>query len=155
MKNELVRQISTIQDEIDALTKQIEGLQAQITLREEDLNSKKKELLEGMQSKKLDEYHDEEHDLFATVFSKKNIGYSDEKGVISLLKEKGFGRFVKVKTTESLDKNPLKKEVKSNKELEGLLKPLIVESTTTYVVVTTGDNHGKMLEHIEKGKEKK
>ena len=154
MKN-LVEQINVIQGDIDALNQQIAELQSQLTLKSSELETAKASLLSQMQESKLEEYHDEEKDLFATVFSKTNIGYSSDSDVLAKLKGTQFAKFIKVKTTESLDKNPLKKEIKSNKELEELLKPLIVESTTTYVVVTTSENHTKMLEHIEENKKGK
>ena len=152
MDKELLRNIDSIQSRIDELNAQIEAINKEVSKKEAELEQAKGALLSKMQEEGLPEFHDEEGKLFATVFTKTNVGYSSDANVIAKLKEAGYLKFIKVKTTESLDKNPLKKEIKSNHELEELLKPLIVNTTSSYVVVTTEENHHKMLEHIESGK---
>lgn len=154
MNKDLIENINLMQGELESINKQIEELQAQATLKTNAIEEAKASLLSQMQKEKLEEYHDEEHNLFAMVFNKTNIGYSSDSDVLAKLKGTEFAKFIKVKTTEALDKNPLKKEIKANSKLEELLKPLIVETTTTYVVVTTGENHTKMLEHIEENTKK-
>lgn len=149
MYENLIESINLMQGELDALNKQIEELQSRVTLKTNAIEEAKSSLLTQMKNDKLEEYHDEEHNLFATVFTKVNVGYSNDNDVLAKLKDTEFAKFIKTKTTESLDKTPLKKELKTNTKLEELLKPLIVTTTTTYVVVTTGENHTKMLEHIE------
>ena len=152
MNNELLRGINSIQGEIESLNRQIEDLKSQVSAKEEALGGMKDALLSQMVGESMDEYHDEGGKLFATVITKTNIGYSSDADVIAKLKGAGYAQFIKTKTTEALDKNPLKKEIKANKELEGLLSTLIVKTTSSYVVVTTEENHAKMLEHIESGK---
>lgn len=154
MDKTLIKHINLMQSEIDGLNKQIEDLKSLVELKQNSMEEAKKVLLAQMQNEKLDEFKDEENNLVATVFNKTNIGYSSDNEVITKLKGTEFAKFIKIKTTESLDKNPLKKEIKTNKTLEELLKPLIVESNTTWVVVTTGENHTKMLEHIEENSKK-
>lgn len=154
MDKTLIKHINLMQSEIDGLNKQIEDLKSKVELKQNSIEEAKKLLLAQMQNEKLDEFKDEENNLVATVFNKTNIGYSSDSEVITKLKGTEFAKFIKIKTTESLDKNPLKKEIKTNKTLEKLLKPLIVESNTTWVVVTTGENHTKMLEHIEENSKK-
>lgn len=154
MDKTLIKHINLMQSEIDGLNKQIEDLKSLVELKQNSMEEAKKVLLAQMQNEKLDEFKDEENNLVATVFNKTNIGYSSDIEVITKLKGTEFAKFIKIKTTESLDKNPLKKEIKTNKTLEELLKPLIVESNTTWVVVTTGENHTKMLEHIEENSKK-
>lgn len=150
MDKQLLRDINEIQSVIDELNAQIEELKQKVSSKEAELEKKKSKALSMMQSEKLDEFHDMEGKLFATVIARSNIGYSSDSDVIEKLKASGYAKFIKVK--ESLDKNPLKKEIKSNKELEELLNPLIVKTTSSYVVVTTDENHEKMLEHINANK---
>ena len=90
--------------------------------------------------------------LVAQRFHRENTGYTDEKKLIEFLKSNCDGKFIKTKVTESLDKNPLKKELKGNPEFKTLLSDFISEGFTDYVVVTTEDNYEKMFEHINEGK---
>lgn len=155
MDKSLIESINSMQNEIANLKAQIEQLQAQMASKTNEVENAKATLLAQMRDEGLEDYHDEEHDLFVTMFNKVSIGYSSDSDVIAKLRGTEFAKFIRVKTTEALDKNPLKKEVKSNAKLNELLKPLIVENSTAYVTVTTRENHTKMLEHIEENAKKK
>ena len=85
-------------------------------------------------------------------FHKTTTGYSNENDVIKWLKDNDKSDLVKVKTTESLNKNELKKQLKSDTTLQEGLKPFILNGVTDYVVVTDKANYDKMLEHINEGK---
>lgn len=85
-------------------------------------------------------------------FHKTTTGYTNENDVIKWLKDNSKSDLIKVKTTESLNKNELKKQLKSDTTLQEGLKPFILNGTTDYVVVTDKDNYEKMLEHINEGK---
>ena len=58
------------------------------------------------------------------------------------------------KTTTSLDKTVLKKDLKVDASLKEDLKDFVGDRVVEYVTVTTAENHQKMLEHIEESKKK-
>lgn len=139
----------------EQLEKQIEDLKQQVTNLDAEITTNKDGLFAEMSKEKLTEFYDEKSNLYANVFSKVSVGYTSDNEVIAKLKANGYANFVKVKTTEALDKNPLKKALKEDEALQKIINPLIVESTTSWVVVTTNENHQKMLEHIEENKKGK
>lgn len=152
---ELIRKINEKQDERAELDVKIEELKQTGASLDSEIETLKASLLEGMKNESLEEYHDESSDLYATVMSRSNVGYTNDADVVKALKDNGFERYVRVKVTESIDKTPLKKALKEDEKLRELLSPMTVDSVTEYVVVTTKENHERMLEHIEEGKKKK
>lgn len=94
----------------------------------------------------------EEKAIVAEKFSKENIGYTSESDVLEYLKNNYASQYIKVKTTEALDKNALKKAVKTDAKLSSALDAMIIKSVTEYVVVTDIENHKRMLEHINESK---
>lgn len=90
--------------------------------------------------------------IIAVKMQKIGTGYKDEASIIKWLKENLNGQFIKSKTTESLDKNPFKKELKTNTILTEGVKDYITPTVTEYIVVTDEENYQKMLEHINEGK---
>lgn len=143
--------IWSLKQEKEDLEKQKSDIDTRIKELEQAIDEKSTTLLEDMNSSNLDTFED--GDLVATKFSKDNVGYKDENEVINYLKENGYGKFVKVK--ESLDKTPLKKELKGNASLNEALNSMLVTTTTSYVVVTTKENTEKMFAHINENKESK
>jgi len=148
--NELIDLIYAAQQALTAEEKIIEKAKENISSLEESIVNNKAELLSLIQ----DDKPIEKDDKVAIRMHRPNVGYTDESAVIKWLKENFNGKLVKTKITESLEKNPLKKELKTNQKLIEGLKPFIVNSVTDYVVVTNKDNYQKMLEEIKEGKEK-
>ena len=149
MKTENIKAINELQEEIESINDQIEELKQKVSFKQTTVEQLKKDLLNDMYASGTVEYFDEENKLYANVFSKSNIAYTSDNDVINKLRELGYDQFIKTKTTESLDKTPLKKELKTNADLKKELDQYVIEATTTYVTVTTDENHKKMLEHIE------
>ena len=92
------------------------------------------------------------NDLVAVKCHRTGTGYGDEKGLIKWLKENLEGKYLRVKTTEELDKNAFKKGLKEEDSLYSKVEQYITPTTTEYVVVTDSTNYEKMLQHIEEGK---
>ena len=105
-----------------------------------------KDLLDSF--KKSDVNKLEFDNLVAEKFTKESIAYTSDADVVNYLKEKYAGKHIKTKITENLDKNSLKKAIKTDTELAEALEAMLVKTSTEYVVVTTAENHAKMLEHI-------
>lgn len=99
-----------------------------------------------------EEFNWEEEKLIAKKFSKENIGYTSETDVLNYLKDKYNGQYIRSKLTEALDKNALKKAIKTDKELAASLESMTVKSVTEYVVVADAESYKLMLEHINEAK---
>ena len=156
-KEETMLLISSQSKELEEKKKQLEELQAQITNLEECINDNKTLLLEVMKEDNEVEYRLKCSDgkyLFANLFSKNEFSYGDEKALLTKLQEMKLDKYIKVttKTTTSIDKNVLKKDLKVNASLKEDLKDFVGDRVVEYVTVTNAENHQKMLEHIESSK---
>lgn len=151
--------------EKEKLKKEMETVTADTKVLETELQKLNAELLEKMlQTKTVNadgvvEVKDVTvEDLVATYFCKSEFSYGDETALLKHLKaDKDLSKYVKVVTTvkESIDKTALKKDLKADANLKESLKDYVGDRTTEYVVVTTEENHKKMLEHVEENKNKK
>lgn len=151
-------------EKIKTLSKEIYELKKQKEILEENLNKQKEELttientikdystllLTEMLEKDVKNFSDS--GLYADIYEKESVGYTSENDVIKFLKENYDGQYIRVKVTESLDKNALKKALKSSNELNEQLDTMTVKSTTRYVVVTDETSHEAMLQHINEQK---
>ena len=134
------------------LESQIASAKTNMDKLDTEISSLSEELLAELKAGEVSEYIN--NGLFANVFAKENIGYTSDEAVLKYLKENNYSEYVKTKVTESLDKRPLNKALKTDKKLAAALEAMTVKTTTEYVVVTNEENHQKMLEHIEEGKTK-
>ena len=156
-KEETILLISSQSKELEEKKKQLEELQAQISMLEECINDNKTLLLEGMKEDNEVEFKLKCSDgnyLFANLFSKNEFSYGDEKALLAKLQEMNLDKYIKVttKTTTSLDKNTLKKDLKVDVSLKEDLKDFVGDRVVEYVTITSAENHQKMLEHIEESK---
>ena len=146
---ELINDIYAKETELDKLTALKAETDGKIKALKEELEKAKNELLPLVPIDSNIPVHSETNaNILAVRRYQKNIAYSDEPAIISWLKENGYDKFIK--TTEALDKNPLKKEMKANKFLKFGLEPYLCEKTSVSVIVTNEASYKKMLEHMEK-----
>lgn len=152
---DLISEIHKLKQEIDSKTEEITKLQESKNELQNKLDLFNDNLLKEMITNKQTEI--KINNLVATYFSKNEFTYGDENALLNYLKDKGLNQYITVKTTtkESINKNNLKKDLKSNEELKQSLKDFVGDKLIEYVVVTTEENHEKMLEHIEQGKKGK
>ena len=148
--NELIRQIFELQNKASEWEEKEKEAKEEKENIEKEISSKKELLLDLMKQGESKETCFD--DIFANIFSKENISYKDEKQVISYLKDHNYNDLITVKTTEALNKNNLKKALKTNNVLAEALESMTVKKLTEWVVVTDKENHMKMLEHIEENK---
>ena len=148
--NELIRQIFELQNKASEWEEKEKEAKEEKENIEKEISSKKELLLDIMKQGESKETCFD--DLLANIFSKENISYKDEKEVISYLKDHNYNDLITVKTTEALNKNNLKKALKTNNVLAEALESMTVKKLTEWVVVTDKENHMKMLEHIEENK---
>ena len=135
------KQQDEIKAEVSKLTEENKALDNEIkTLKGELFN-----LLSGEEPYKT-------KDLVAVKCHRTGTGYGDEKGLIKWLKENLEGKYLRVKTTEELDKNGFKKGLKEDDSLYSKVEQYITPTTTEYVVVTDSANYEKMLQHAKEEK---
>lgn len=151
----LVKFIFEFENLIEKKEQSIKDIQVEIDDLKSDVSLAKEVLLDVMKQDKK-EVIDTKFKLVAQFFAKNEFSYGDEKALLSKLQEMKLNQYIKTttKTTTSIDKNNLKKDLKVNTQLKESLKDFVGDKVTEYVVVTTKENHQKMLEHIEEGKKK-
>lgn len=143
---ETVMQLKSNKSELET---QIKNLNETITDIDSKINSYEKLLMDLMIQNNLNELKSTAENIFATKFSKASASYSNEPAIIDILKNRFNGICLKEKYSVAIDKNSLKKAVKENSELAESLSSYMEPKVTEYVVVTSAENHAKMLEHIE------
>ena len=146
---ELINDIYAKEAELDKLTALKAETDGKIKALKEELEKAKNELLPLVPiDSNIPVYSETNANVLAVRRYQKNIAYLDEPAMVSWLKENGYDKFIK--TTEALDKNPLKKEMKVNESLKSALEPYVYEKTSVSVIVTNAASYKKMLEHMEK-----
>lgn len=125
--------------ELNAVKEKINAIDAEISL-------KSGLLLEELTTNNMTTYNPENTDLIALKCSQKSFEYYDESKCILALHDAGYSNLVKVKSTSSLDKNAIKKAVKSDNALLDLINAHSGEKITEYVIVTTLENYQKIQE---------
>ena len=144
-----VYELKTKQEEIQAKQEELKQQLNELIQEQEKLSS---EILVEMKTNNVSEQDID--NLVAQYFYKNEFSYGDEKLLLSRLQELSLDKFIKTvtKTITSIDKNNLKKELKVNADLKETLKDYVGDRLVEYVVVTTKENHEKMLEHIDNSK---
>ena len=150
MQEELIKEIFDLKNQKKELEEKQNYYKEEISKVDTEIQLKEEDLLKAMKDAKETELV--VNDIYATYFSKENVGYTSEKDVLNYLKENNYTTLISSKTTESLNKNALKKALKEDVNLSNALKDMTITSLTEWVVVTDKENHEKMLEHIEEGK---
>lgn len=153
---EKVSQAKQLDDEIETLKKQKEELEAKIKTVSEERDNLYLDLLEEAKKAKIED-QGFDNNLFLTYFSKLDVTWLDDEGLLKKLQENNALEFIKtvVKTTVSVDKKALKAAFKTNKHLREDYKPFYGYKKIEYVTVTTKQNHDKMIEHIVEHKDVK
>ena len=150
--NEKIKKVYDLkmkQEEIQAKQEELKQQLSELTQEQEKLSN---EILVEMKTNNVSEQDTD--NLVAQYFSKNEFSYGDEKLLLEKLKELSLDKFIKTvtKTTTSIDKNNLKKELKADADLKETLKDYVGDRLVEYVVVTTKEKHERMLEHIEENK---
>lgn len=143
---DLIKEIYQLKGEKEALEKNLESLKKSIADLDAAISEKSDEVLAYMLENGIKE--EEADGIFAIKMHRSNVGYADEKAVVTILKEKFNGQYIRTKTTEALDKIPLKKAIKENKELAEALEGQTINTSADYVIVTDAANREKILEHL-------
>lgn len=147
---ERIKRIHELQDSIKEKENAIAELKAGVAILDSELNTLNDELLHEMISNGNKEIKVD--DLVASYFYKNEFSYGDEKALLQYLKDHSMNSYIITKLTESINKAALKKDLKTNKDLKESLNDFVGDRKVEYVVVTTEENHQKMLEHIENNK---
>lgn len=142
--------------EINRLTKEKEELEVKLKEAEAQKQVYLDAILTEFKAKGIKESN-VENEIFATLFSKEDIAWLDDEGLLKKLQENKANQFIKVvtKTTTSIDKNALKKAFKEDDALKEQYKDFYGKKLIEYVVVNNGEVHERMVEHIEDSIKKK
>ena len=125
---ELIKQIFQLERSKKDREEEQAKLKEDISNLDTEIQEKKKLLLNAMKEAKANEITTD--DIVATYFSKENISYTSDKDVLDYLKENNYNDLITVKTTESLNKNALKKVLKTDNNLNKALEDMTVRSVT-------------------------
>ena len=147
---ERIKRIHELQDSIKEKENAIAELKAGVAILDNELDTLNDELLHEMISNGNKEIKVD--DLVASYFCKNEFSYGDEKALLQYLKDHSMSSYITTKITESINKTALKKDLKTNQELKESLNNFVGDRQVEYVVVTTEENHQRMLEHIENSK---
>ena len=145
---ELIQLIYTKQKHQDEIKAEVSKLTEENKALDNEIKTLKGELFSLLS----DEEPYKTKDLVAVKCHRTGTGYGDEKGLIKWLKENLQGKYLRVKTTEELDKNGFKKGLKEDDSLYSKVEQYITPTTTEYVVVTDSTNYEKMLQHAKEEK---
>ena len=124
----LIKEIFDLQKKKKDLESNQEKLKQDISSLDIEISEKQKDLLSKM--KESDSKEIDLGDIVATTFSKENIAYRDEKEVLNYLKNNNYVNLITTKTTESLNKNNLKKALKTDEELKKALESMTIKTLT-------------------------
>ena len=152
-KTDLIDYIFKLETSKEKNEKELDSLKEDIKELEDEISIAKESLLSKMKQDK-DEMFETNNNLVAQFIAKNEFSYGDEKALLNKLQELKLSNYIKTttKVTTSIDKNTLKKDLKTNESLKESLKDFIGDRVTEFVVVTTKENHTRMLEHIEENK---
>lgn len=143
---ELLTEIHALSEQKTILETTLYELKNQIAALDIEINNRRSELEMQLKISGINEI--EYDNLVAFIQTRNTTGYKSEGDIIRILKESRDSQYIKTKVSESIDKNALKKALKTDSELADLLEPYIEKGTTTVLNVTTLENKAKMLEHI-------
>ena len=146
----LIEEIYKLKQSIAAKEDAITALKANITEESAEVEKLSAELLSELKSSNTRVYELADKQLVAEKFARENVGYTSESDVLNWLKTNLNGQFIKTKVTESLDKNAIKKALKTDQVLEEALSDMTMKTVTEYVVVTTFENRAKMYQAMDK-----
>lgn len=143
---ELLTEIHALSEQKAILENTLNDLKNQIAALDIELNNHRSELEMQLKISGINEI--EYDNLVAFIQTRNTTGYKSESDIIRILKESRDSQYIKTKVSESIDKNALKKALKTDSELTELLDPYIQKGTSDVLIVTTVENKIKMLEHI-------
>lgn len=147
--NTLLTDIFNLKELKSKAEAELNVVKAKINAIDAELSFKSGLLLEELTTNNMTTYNPENTDLIALKCSQKSFEYYDESKCILALNNAGYSNLVKVKSTSSLDKNAIKKAVKSDNALLDLINAHSGEKITEYVIVTTLENYQKMQERSD------
>ena len=125
---ELIKQIFHLERSKKDREEELAKLKEDISNLDILIQEKKKLLLDAMKEAKSFEITTD--DIVASYFSKENISYTSDKDVLDYLKQNNYNDLITTKTTEALNKNALKKALKTDNTLNEVLENMTIKSLT-------------------------
>lgn len=147
---EQVKRANEINEELESLEQQKKELEDKMSALTSERETLYTSLLDYCKEEKIVEK--QFGNLWLNLFSKSDVTWLDDDGLLAKLKESELNDFITTKY--SVNKKELKKAFKTNETLKESLKEFYGDKLSEYVTVTTYANHVKMLEHIEENRKK-
>lgn len=148
MNNELIKEIYNLKAEKAKIEEEMEKSKERLKVLTELIDERSDSLLYDMLNENVD--YTENDNIVAKRMARKSIKYSNEQDILADLKENYEGKFIRTKTTETLDKMGFKKAIKNDKEFSEKMSKYICTTDEPFVVVTSKENYNLMMEHLNK-----
>lgn len=146
--NELINNFYKLKEEKESIDQNIKELKQQSDSLACMLDDLRNQITGKLREQSLESFTTDQN--YIAVYSEKlSTTWVDEEQIKKQLLENGYGKFLKSKTTQSLDKNAIKKALKTDSELYKLVANSIVQEPKQSALITTVENYEKMLSEMQ------
>ena len=146
--NELINNFYKLKEEKESIDQHIKELKQQSDSLACMLDDLRNQITSKLREQSLESFTTDQN--YIAVYSEKlSTTWVDEEQIKKQLLENGYEKFLKSKTTQSLDKNAIKKALKTDSELYKLVANSIVQEPKQSALITTVENYEKMLSEMQ------
>ena len=150
---ELIDEIYKLKAQKESLEDNISSLKHSIEEIDSIIENYRAELLSSMLQSDETLFYNNDSTVVAVKETKDKITWKNESLILKYLSENSdYKKFIRTKITESIDKVNLKKEMKTNTELQENLKDSIIIEPSNTVMVIKKEDYERLLEEIKSSK---
>lgn len=150
---ELIDEIYKLKAQKESLEDNISSLKHSIEEIDSIIENYRAELLFSMLQSDETLFYNNDSTVVAVKETKDKVTWKNESLILKYLSENSdYKKFIRTKITESIDKVNLKKEMKTNTELQENLKDSIIIEPSNTVMVIKKEDYERLLEEIKSSK---
>lgn len=150
---ELIDEIYKLKAQKESLEDNISSLKHSIEEIDSIIENYRAELLSSMLQSDETLFYNNDSTVVAVKETKDKVTWKNESLILKYLSENSdYKKFIRTKITESIDKVNLKKEMKTNTELQENLKDSIIIEPSNTVMVIKKEDYERLLEEIKSSK---
>ena len=150
---ELIDEIYKLKAQKESLEDNISSLKHSIEEIDSIIENYRAELLSSMLQSDETLFYNNDSTVVAVKETKDKVTWKNESLILKYLSENSdYKKFIRTKITESIDKVNLKKEMKTNTELQENLKESIIIEPSNTVMVIKKEDYERLLEEIKSSK---
>ena len=150
---ELIDEIYKLKAQKESLEDNISSLKHSIEEIDSIIENYRAELLSSMLQSDETLFYNNDSTVVAVIETKDKVTWKNESLILKYLSENSdYKKFIRTKITESIDKVNLKKEMKTNTELQENLKDSIIIEPSNTVMVIKKEDYERLLEEIKSSK---